>query len=185
LPVSRDRAEVVFTALLLVVIGLAVWTAQAWGIRARLFPWAIGIPLLVLLSALLVTLVARQVRAASAKSAGLAGQLAATEAPVVEPSAEAGGGGPTAEAGAEARARRRGLVLVGWLLGFLAAIWLLGFPVGGTLGTLAYLKLAARERWPISLSLTAGTAVFFLLMVRGLNTPFPAGTLFELLTPPG
>jgi hypothetical protein len=183
--VSRDRAEVVFSALLLVVIGLAVWNAQAWGIRARLFPWVIGIPLLVLLAALLVALLARQVRAASGQPAALAGQSASAEAPPVEQSGEVAEGGPTDESGAEALARRRGLMLLGWLLGFLAAIWLLGFPLGGTLGTLAYLKLAARERWPISLGVTAGTGLFFLLMIKGLNTPFPAGTLFELLAPAG
>jgi hypothetical protein len=105
--------------------------------------------------------VVRQRRAAPA---------AVAEEPVVE----------AADAVASAQARRRGLSIVSWLLGFLAAIWLLGFPAGGTLGTLAYLKLAAREKWPISVAISAGTALFFALMIYGLNTPFPPGALFEL-----
>ncbi len=158
---SRNTWEIVFTLAILVVIGAAVWQAQVWGLKPRLFPWAIGIPLMVLLAALLVTQVVRQLQSAPA----------APEPPVVE----------AAEAVAAAHARRRGVSIVGSLLGFLAAIWLLGFPIGGTLGTLVYLKLAAGERWPISLAIAGGTAVFFVLMINGLHTPFPRGALFELL----
>jgi hypothetical protein len=158
---NRDRWEILFTLAVLVVVGVAVWQAHAWGLKPRLFPWAIGIPLMGLLVALLVTQVVRQFKSAPA----------APEPPVIE----------EAEAVAAAHARRRGLSIVGWLLGFLVAIWLLGFPIGGTLATLAYLKLAAHERWPISLAISGGTAAFFVLMIYGLHTPFPQGALFELV----
>ena len=163
---SRNAYEMIFTLALLIIVGAAVWQAQEWQIKARLFPWAIGLPLMGLLAALLVTQVMRQLRASSV----VAEQSVAVERPE-----------GAADAVRVANERRRGFMIVGWLVGFLAAIWLLGFPVGGTLGTLAYLKLAARERWPISGAISAGTALFFALMIYGLNTPFPRGALLELL----
>ena len=164
---SRNAYEMIFTLALLIIVGAAVWQAQEWQIKARLFPWAIGLPLMGLLAALLVTQVMRQLRASSA--------VAAEQSVAVEHPAEA------ADPLRAADARRRGLTIVGWLLGFLAAIWLLGFPVGGTLGTLAYLKVAARERWPFSVAISCVTAIFFALMIYGLNTPFPMGVLLELV----
>jgi hypothetical protein len=158
---NRRTYEILFTAALLAMVCWAVWEGRDWTIKPRLFPWAIGIPLAGMLAAQLVMLVIRRQQ-----------ELPATAA---EPTADEVEGRIEAE-----RARRRGISIVGWLLGFLGAIWLLGFPAGGTLGTLAYLKLAAREKWPISLAIAGGTAVFFALMINGLNTPFPRGTLFEL-----
>jgi hypothetical protein len=156
---NRKTYEILFTVALLAMVSWAVWEGRDWNIKPRLFPWAIGLPLIGLLTFQLGLLIVRkrpESAAAEATSAEVEDQIEA------------------------ARARRRGVSIVGWLLGFLGAIWLLGFPAGGTLGTLAYLKLAAREKWPISLAISGGTALFFALMINGLNTPFPRGTLFEL-----
>lgn len=153
----------IFTVLVLVVVGAAVWDARQWEIKARLFPWSIGIPIVGLTAILLVTQIVRLVKARRTDQphAGVSGM---TEAQF-------------------AVARRRAISIVGWLLGFLAAIWVLGFPVGGTLGTLGYLRWSARESWRMTLAISAGTAVFFMLMDKGLHTPFPPGTLFEILSP--
>jgi hypothetical protein len=151
---TRRVQDIAFTVLLIVVLGVAVWDAQKWEIKARLFPWVIGIPLLGLLGMLLVIQLARQLKGVDFSGGGVA---------------------------IDAAARQRAYAIIGWLLGFLAAIWMLGFPVGGTVGTLAYLKFGAREKWPISLAISAGTAIFFVLMINGLNTPFPKGTLVELV----
>lgn len=155
---SRNVSEIAFTLAVMVVIGLAVWDARVWEIKARLFPWAVGIPLLALLGALLMVQLTRLARKSPGED---------SEKPRVD----------DAEA---AQARRRGFAIIGWLLGFLALIWLIGFPLAGPLGTLAYLKFNAREKWPISLAISAGTAAFFALMIYGLNTPFPRGMLPEL-----
>jgi hypothetical protein len=151
---TRSFQDIAFTILLMVVIGVAVWDAQKWEIKARLFPWVIGIPLLGMLAVLLTVQLARHLRDADLSGGGFA---------------------------TDAAARRRAYAIIGWLLGFLAAIWMLGFPVGGTLGTLVFLKFGAHEKWPISLAISAGTAIFFVLMINGLNTPFPKGTLLELV----
>ena len=161
---TRETQQIAFTAVLLAVIAAAVWDARQWTIKAQLFPWVIGFPVMALLLILLLQQLVQRSRSVPKRSeASVIGQVEHVA------SAEA------------AVARRRGFGIVGWLLGFLGAIWLLGFPAGGTLGTLAYLKLAAKERWPISLAISAGTAVFFFLMIKGLNTPFPSGTLLELI----
>ena len=157
----REVRDIVFTIIIVAVIGGAVWEARTWELKARLFPWAIGIPVLALLVALLV----RQLTILMNKS-----PLHSAEAP------SPGESDPVQAA----VARRRTYSIVGWLLGFLAAIWLLGFPVGATLGTLAFLKLSAGEKWPMTLAISAGTAAFFVIMIQGLNTPFPRGPLFEL-----
>jgi hypothetical protein len=74
-------------------------------------------------------------------------------------------------------ARRTGEIF-GWIVGYLAAIWLLGFTLGGTLCTFLALKLGGRERWPITVAITAGVAAFiYFVFDRGLKVPFPPGAI--------
>jgi hypothetical protein len=155
--VRRDYLDLGFTLLLLAVISWTTWEARGWDARSKLFPWAAGIPLLVLL----LMQVVKQVR--------------------VVATATAPGSNPGAESGDSGRARRRILQIVGWILGFAAMIWAVGFAIGGTLTSLLYLKTAARERWPISLAITAGIGLFFWLLINRLYVPFPRGFFVDLL----
>ncbi|MFN0070239.1 MAG: tripartite tricarboxylate transporter TctB family protein [Chloroflexota bacterium] len=153
----RDWLDVGFTVALMALIGWTTFEAGKWDARARLFPWVAGIPVLVLLTAQLVS--------------RLRGIL-------VEPR------GPRLfeEAGVDARvAARRTLGIAGWMLAFAALIWLIGFGVGGTLATLIYLKGAAREKWPVTAVITVGTGIFFWAMITFLHVPFPRGVLGDLL----
>jgi hypothetical protein len=184
LPVSVNARNIVFTVVLLAVVGAVIFEARVWEIKARLFPWAIGIPVLAMIVALLMKQILEQFN----RSRQAVGEVHSTDSFLGDSRA---GASHSAEvhpaerhaAEVQAQVRRRAYSIVGWLLGFLAAIWMLGFPAGGTLGTLAYLKLAAGEGWPISVAISAGTAVFFWLMINFLNTPFPRGTLFDLVAP--
>jgi hypothetical protein len=160
LPVKRSVQDLLFTLLLIATVGAAVWDAQKWEIKARLFPWAIGFPVLALLAAVLVKQSFQLLRGEP--------EGAESEAHAPDPVA-----------------RQRFISIVGWTLGFFAAIWILGFPAGGTLATLAYLKLNAHERWPITLYICVGTALFFDAMVVLLNTPFAKGSLFDILLETG
>lgn len=179
---SRDS---LFTVALLLVVGWAVWEGRVWPLKAQLFPWMIGFPLLVLL---LIQL-GLSLRAArrpvveskpdAAVSAAVTGTAATTA--TVETDAEAGAEQLQARKVDPAMARRRLVAIVAWLLGFAGAIVLLGFPIGGTLMTFAYLKIAGREGWGISLGVTAGAAAFFWATVRLLNVPYPQGLLLDLL----
>ena len=155
----RDRLDVAFTVFLLAVMVWAVFEARNWDIRARLFPWAIGIPVLVLVVVQLVGAV-RSARGATDSLSGtteIYGEM--------EP----------------ALALRRTLVIVGWMVGFAAGIWALGFAYGGTIGTLLYLKISAREKWLPSLAMAAGTSAFFWIMATYLRVPFPRGAVLDML----
>jgi hypothetical protein len=155
--VRRDYLDLGFTLLLLALISWTTFEASKWDARARLFPWAAGIPVLVLL----IVQIVRQVRTI----------LASPDGPKVVI-----GGHADAHVAFE-----RTLRVGAWILGFAVLIWAVGFPVGGTLGTLLYLKTAARERWPISLAITVGTGAFFWILITFLYTPFPRGFIVDLL----
>jgi TctA family transporter len=153
--VARSPGGILFTLTIVVVLGAALWQSLDFGFRAGLFPWAIGFPVL----ALALLLLAIQ---ALGKDKLPAGGLAAPE--------------PGIPAGV---AIRRTVAIMGWIAGFLAAIWLLGFAIGGTLVTFLSLKVGSRERWPVTLALTAGAAAFvYFVFERALNVPFPPGQLF-------
>jgi putative tricarboxylic transport membrane protein len=156
-PAPRSRWGIAFSVLIVVVLAAALWESRDFGFRAGLFPWAIGIPVLALAAILLVVQLAGKDRAPD-------------RVPEVD-----------AKIPPEVMARRTGEIF-GWIVGYLAAIWLLGFTLGGTLCTLLALKLGGRERWPITLIITAGVAAFvYFVFERGLKVPFPPGELFAWL----
>jgi hypothetical protein len=75
--------------------------------------------------------------------------------------------------------RRRAGSIIGWTLGFFSAIWLLGFNVAVPVATFLYLKVGARERWPITACLTLlAWILFYGLFDFTLHLPFPKGELF-------
>jgi TctA family transporter len=78
--------------------------------------------------------------------------------------------------------RRRTVSIISWILGFFLAIWLLGFNIAVPAATFLYLKVGARERWPITASLTLLAWVFFYgLFDQALHLPFPQGEVFVWL----
>ena len=149
----------VFSALIVVLFAWALWQSRDFGMRAGLFPWAVCIPGLLL---------------------GL-GQLArdvmGRRDPVAaEMDAAAGPDVPAAVAA------RRTVEICLWILGFWMAIWLVGFSLATLVMTLLYLKVAARERWRMTLLLTALAVAFvYGLFEKGLAVPFPSGQLFVWL----
>lgn len=152
-----DR-RVLFTLCVITALALAFWQSRNFGVRAGLFPWVIGTPTLLL--ALLQ--LAKDLRG-----------YRKVRAPHFE-------GEATVEVSPEV-ATRRTLVIIGWTVGFFIAIWLLGFSYAVPLTMVLYLKLAGREKWPITAIMTFCTWIFFyLLFERMLNVPFPDGLLFSL-----
>jgi putative tricarboxylic transport membrane protein len=153
--VPRSRWSITFTVVIVGVLAAALWESRDFGFRAGLFPWAIGIPMLALAAVLLVV--------------QLAGKDSLPEAS--EPDADS-------KMPREVLARRTGEIF-GWIVGYLAAIWLLGFALGGTLCTFLALKVGSRERWPITIAITAGVAAaVYFVFERGLKVPFPPGQIF-------
>ena len=145
-----------FSAIVVVVIALALWQSRNFGFRAGLFPWSIGFPVLAIA---LVQLGRNLLVAGDHRSA-------------------AGG----TETGPELSTKvvyRRTLATIGWIAGFFLAIWLLGFSVAVPVTMIAYLK-AAREKWPITLLMALIFWLFFYgLFVHMLHVPFPDPALLE------
>jgi putative tricarboxylic transport membrane protein len=140
---------VLFSLFLVVVLSAALWQSRDFGFRAGLFPWAIGTPVLLLAIAQL----AMELRGKSPRAAEPPAGSAELPAPVV---------------------RRRTAEIVGWILAFFFAIWAIGFVTAAALMTFVYLKLGARESWPVSLALTlAAWALFYGLFHTALHIPFP------------
>ncbi len=77
-------------------------------------------------------------------------------------------------------ATRRTLLAFGWVLGFFVLILLVGFTLSVPLLVFLFLKVQAREKWGITLFLTASSLVFFFgLFVWMLNIPFAEGWIIE------
>lgn len=149
------RAPMLFTLAVVIFSTYAVVSARDWPLATKVFPWIVGIPVMILS----VIQLAREIyysmsTASRAKEDtgdlqvdwNMASKLVA---------AKAGN-------------------FFAWLLGFFFCIWLLGFFLAVPLYTFLYLKLQARERWPTTIGLTLATFVFFaVLFDQILHMPWP------------
>jgi putative tricarboxylic transport membrane protein len=151
-------ARTAFSLAMLLLFAWALWQSRGYGLRAGLFPWAVTVPAL----ALAIVQFARD----------LAGRRR-----------DADGGASAAGAGLTSTEVRRRTVEIGaWILGMFAAIWLVGFALATLVTTLLYLRLAARERWAMSVALGLGGFLFVHgLFERVLAVPFPPGRLLAWL----
>ncbi|ETW95529.1 MAG: hypothetical protein ETSY1_30260 [Candidatus Entotheonella factor] len=154
-PPSRTNGwHVVFIALLVALIAWALWEAKTWGLRARLFPWVIGFPVLAM--------------AVTQLGMDLAGAVFTR---ATEPTEHPHDATPVA---------RRTTIITAWILGFFALIWLLGFPVAVPLCIWLYLTFGSREKWWLAALMTAlAWAAFYGLFEYTLHVPFPDGLIYQ------
>jgi len=141
----RFEPRMLFTLFAAAVFCFILLTSREWPLGSRLFPWYVGIPMLVLS---LVQLAVEIYRSAQ---------------PVDPHGGTADTGDLQVDWNIGARlVFHRAAKFFGWLLGLILGIWLLGFFVTVPLFTFCYLKLDAKEGWGLSLSLT-GAALLFLI----------------------
>lgn len=152
------RADAAFALLIAMTAAWAVYEASGFPEDARLFPLAIALPTLV---------------------------LALVQVPLsLRPSAPpvATDDGDIADELPDAERLRRTAQSVGWIVVFFAGVYLVGFEIAISGGALLYLRLGARERWPISLAVAA---LCFVLVSgvfgRALHVPLPPGELLRAL----
>lgn len=130
--------------------------------QARLYPWAIGIPMVILA----LVQVILDLRGYKAKETSDAAPVDFQFTQTIQP----------------ALARKRAITMFSWLLGFFLVVWLLGFEYGIPLMVFSYLKLQSNESWVLSIILTVlAFGFFWLLFVKLLTLPFPQGLIFTWL----
>ncbi len=145
-----------FSASIVVLLGLALWQSRNFGYRAGLFPWAIGFPVLAL------AIVQLGMELLGFKKKPRATEFGPGVGPEISPEL----------------AYRRTLAILGWTIGFFVGIWLLGFSLAVPTTIILYLKFA-KEKWPITLALALVAWLFFYgLFDYALHVPFPDGQLF-------
>ena len=159
--VLKITAPAIFSFCALVFFCVFVYMAQDWRMQARLYPWAIGIPM-VILAIVQVILELKGVKAKPSDATPMDYQFSKVTDPVL--------------------ARKRTFIMFGWLVGFFFGVWLLGFPIAIALMMFTYLKFQGSESWVLSSALTVIAWLFFYgLFVRLLNLPFPEGLLITWL----
>ncbi len=154
----RTNPGALFTLLILLIFFGGVFTARQWQFQARLFPWTIGIPALLLCIAQLATDLFRTTE--SENSDDVRGLM---DLPVDR-------GIPVSVV------VRRAINSFGWVIGFMLVIWLIGFIISVPLFVLLYLLIQAREKLWVALVYT-GSMLIFLLGVfhQVLHIPWPPG----------
>jgi hypothetical protein len=156
------RGPALFSLCALIFFIVFVYHAQDWRLQARLYPWAIGIPMLILAFVQVILDLKGYKAKETSDGAPVDFQFTQTIDPVT--------------------ARKRALTMFGWLLGFFVLIWLLGFEYGIPLMVFGYLKFQSKESWLLSITLTVAAFMFFwILFVKLLTLPFPQGLIFTWL----
>ena len=153
----KIRPHAIFSFIFLIFFIVFAYQAKDWRLQARLYPWVIGIPM-VILAIIQVIFDLKGVEHKADDAAPVDFQITQTVDPVV--------------------ARRRAINIFSWFFGFFAAIWLVGFSIAIALMVFGYLKSQSNEKWTISIVLTIVAWVcFWGLFVKLLNLPFPDGMI--------
>ena len=155
------RPAAIFSIGWLIFFIVWVYLAKDWRMQARLYPWAIGVPMVVL-AIVQVILDLKGVQRKQSDAAPVDFQFTQNMDPAL--------------------ARRRTINIFSWIVGFFLGIWLLGFVITIPLLVFTYLKLQSGESWVLSAALTAAAwLVFYGLFVRLLTLPFPQGLVLTWL----
>ena len=163
----RIRPQTVFSFLVLLFFALVIWGAKDWPVKAQLYPWVIGIPMLAL-AAFHLVMDLREGTGRSASRSTSAVAPADTPADIQF----------TREVDF-ATARRRTVDIFSWIFGFLLTCWLVGLSVTIPPFVFLYLKVKSGEGWTLSLALTGAVwLLYWGLFDRLLRLPFPEGRVY-------
>ena len=158
----KVRPQAIFSFLFLVFFIVFAYVAKDWRLQARLYPWVIGIPM-VILALVQVILDLKGVERKQQDAAPVDFQFAQA---TVEP----------------AVAKRRAITMFAWFFGFFFGIWLLGFSLTIPLMVFGYMYIQSKEKLWLTLTLTAIAWLFFWsLFVKLLTLPFPDGVILTWL----
>jgi hypothetical protein len=155
----KVRPQALFSLVWVIFFIVFVYQAQEWRLQARLYPYVIGIPMILLAIVQVILDWKGVVRKQRDDAAPVDFQFAQG----IEP----------------ALAKRRTINIFSWFVGFFISVWLLGFSITIPLMVFSYLKIQSKENWVISIVLTVIAWFFFwALFVKTLTLPFPEGKVF-------
>ncbi len=160
----KFKPQVIFSLGVFIFFVVFVYQAWEWRLQARLYPWAIGIPMLALALIHIFWELKGADKEPSSRPSGAPVDFSFTQG--IDP----------------ALARRRAINIFSWIFGFFAGIWLFGFDIAIPGFVFLYLKVQSGEKWWLSLLLTgAAWFLFWGLFDWLLRLPFPDAQLFVWL----
>jgi hypothetical protein len=135
-----------------------VYQAYEWRMQARLYPFVIGIPMIILAIIQVIFDLKGIESKADDGAAPVDFQMSRTVPPDV--------------------AFKRTLNIFGWFFGFFFGCWLVGFTITIPVMVFSYMYFHGKEKLWLSATLTVIALIFFYsLFVRLLNLPFPDGAI--------
>ncbi|HET7006500.1 MAG TPA: tripartite tricarboxylate transporter TctB family protein [Candidatus Binatia bacterium] len=159
----KFRPAALFSLIVLIFFCVFVYEAKEWRMQARLYPFAIGIPMLIFAIVQFILDLKGVKAKQSTDGAPMDFQFQQTD---VSPQ----------------DVRKRTITMFAWMFGFFAMIWLVGYVIAIPLMVFCYLKFQSNESWRLSVTLTVIAFLFFyFLFVRLLTLPFPDGALQTML----
>ncbi len=154
----KIRPQAIFSLLALIFFCVFVYEAKEWRMQARLYPFAIGIPMIILA----IIQVILDLKGIESKPDDGAAPVDIQRTLTVEP----------------AVAFKRTVTTFGWFLGFFMGIWLVGFSITIPAMVFSYMFFHGKEKFVLSATLTVIAFIFYYsLFVRLLNLPFPDGMI--------
>lgn len=158
----KIRPAAIFSLCALIFFVVFVYLAQNWRMQARLYPFTIGIPMIILA----IIQVILDLKGIESKQDDNAAPVDIQRTTTVEP----------------AIAFKRTVNMFSWFFGFFFGCWLVGFTITIPVIAFSYMYFHGKEKLWLSATLTAVALVFYYtLFVRLLNLPFPDGALQTFL----
>jgi Tripartite tricarboxylate transporter TctB family len=150
------KGNFVFCIFLIAIAAYAIFAATGWSFKTKLFPLAVGIPLLTLLVIQLLLMIGGKEQ--TGESAAMDIDFSIEVPPEV--------------------ARRRVFGIFGWIVGFIVLVYLLGFPSTVPLFIFLYLKFQSNIGWLTTVAITVVTwGSFYLLFQSLVHIQFEAGAI--------
>ena len=151
----KIRPAAIFSFCSLIFFCVFVYQAMEWRMQARLYPYVIGIPMIVL-AILQVIFDLKGVEGKKDDAAPVDVQFAQNIEPAV--------------------AFKRTVNIFTWFFGFFFGCWLVGFSITIPVIVFSYMYFHGKEKFMLAATLTVIAFIFYYsLFVKLLNLPFPDG----------
>lgn len=154
----KIRPAAIFSLCALIFFCVFVYQAQEWRMQARLYPWAIGIPMIILA----IIQVIFDLKGIESKADDSAAPVDFQMSKNIDPQV----------------AFKRTVNIFAWFFAFFLGCWLVGFNITIPVIVFSYMYFHGKEKLWLAATLTIIAFIFYYsLFVRLLNLPFPDGVI--------